>query len=72
MNFWRAIGGLVLLAIVAFTVVRFESFLKEHHIAKNLHLEHQSLHAQAAIEKQCELMFPRAGQMKLRCVEGDL
>ena len=71
MNFWRALGGLVLLAVVGLAI-EFAVFLKTDHDERTFHVEQQQQEDQAALERQCELSFPRSQVNQLRCAEGDL
>ena len=71
MNFWRGLGGLVLLAVVGLAI-EFAVFLKANHDERTFHVEQQQQKEQATIERQCKTMFPRSGANQLRCVEGNL
>ena len=71
MNLLRAIGGLVLLAVVGLAI-EFAVFLKTDHDERTFHVEQQQQENQAALERQCELSFPRSQANQLRCAEGDL
>ena len=71
MNFWRAIGGLALLAVVGLAI-EFAVFLKADHDERTFHVEQQQQEDQAALERQCELSFPRSQANQRRCVEGEL
>ena len=71
MNFWRALGGLALLAVVGLAI-EFAVFLKADHDEQMSNVEQQQQEDQAALERQCELSFPRSQVNQLRCAEGDL
>ena len=71
MNFWRAIGGLALLAVVGLAI-EFAVFLKTDHDERMSNVEQQQQKEQATIERQCKTMFPRSGANQLRCAEKNL
>ena len=71
MNFWRALGGLALLAVVGLAI-EFAVFLKANHDERTFHVEQQQQKEQATIERQCKTTFPRSGANRLNCIEGDL
>ena len=71
MNFWRALGGLVLLAVIGLAI-GFAAFLKANHDERTFHVEQQQQEDQATIERKCKVMFPLSGANRLNCIEGDL
>ncbi|KKM90658.1 hypothetical protein LCGC14_1236380 [marine sediment metagenome] len=71
MNLLRAIGGLVLLAVVGLAI-GFAVFLKANHDERTFHVEQQQQEDQATIERKCKAMFPRSGANRRNCIEGDL
>ena len=71
MNFWRALGGLALLAVVGLAI-EFAVFLKANHDERTFHVEQQQQENQATIERKCKAMFPRSGANRRNCIEGDL
>ena len=71
MNFWRAIGGLVLLAVLGVSI-EFAVFLKADHDERTFHVEQQQQKEQATIERKCKGKFPLSGANQRRCVKGDL
>ena len=71
MNFWRAIGGLVLLAVVGLAI-EFAVFLKADHDEQMKIVEQRQKQTQFALERECRLTFPNSQANQLRCVEGDL
>ncbi len=71
MNFWRCLGGLVLLAAVGLAI-EFAVFLKADHDERTFHVEQQQQEDQATIERKCKAMFPRSGANRRNCIEGDL
>ncbi len=71
MNFWRCLGGLVLLAVVGLAI-EFAVFLKANHDERTFHVEQQQQENQATIERKCKAMFPLSGANRLNCIEGDL
>ena len=71
MNFWRGLGGLVLLAVVGLAI-EFAVFLQANHDEQTFHVEQQQQKEQATIERKCKVMFPRSGANRRNCIEGDL
>ena len=71
MNFWRALGGLALLAVVGLAI-EFAVFLKTDHDERMSNVEQREQEDLAVLERQCELAFPRSQVNQLRCAEGDL
>ena len=71
MNLLRALGGLALLAVVGLAI-EFAVFLKANHDERTFHVEQQQQEDQAALERQCELSFPRSAANRRNCIEGDL
>ena len=70
-TFWRALGGLALLAVLGLAI-EFVVFLKANHDEQMKIVEQQQQENQAALERQCELSFPRSQANQLRCAEGTL
>ena len=71
MTLLRALGGLVLLAVLGVSI-EFAVFLKTDHDERAVHVEQQQQEDLATIEHKCKAMFPRSGANQLRCVEGTL
>ena len=70
-NFWQALGGLVLLAVVGLGI-EFAVFLKANHDERMKIVEQQQQKEQATIERKCKAKFPRSGANRRNCIEGDL
>ena len=68
MNFWRALGGLALLAVVGLAI-EFAVFLKADHDEKMARIDEQQTKFRSALEHECELTFPNSIANQNRCFE---
>ncbi len=68
MNFWRALGGLALLAVVGLAI-EFAVFLKADQDEKVIRDEQRWAEFKSALEHECKLTFPNSIANQNRCFE---